>query len=287
MKKYVRMLRIKHWVKNALIFAPLFFGGALFDYRMLLKTLYAFLVFGLTASLVYITNDINDVEKDRQHPTKCKRPIASGEVSINVAKGFCVSLVWIIIMMSLVAVFCNIYSYVAVIWLFIYIVINLIYSKGGKNIPVIDVVLLAAGFLIRLYYGAQVIQIDISAWLYLTVLSGAFYMGMGKRRNELKNVSEGETRAVLKKYNYAYLDKNMYVCIAFAEITYALWAMQSEHSGLMYTVPIVMIIFMKYSLNIEDSDSEGNPMDVLLGDKLLLVCVLLYGIVSFFSIYVL
>ena len=112
-------------------------------------------------------------------------------------------------------------------------------------------------------------------------------MGMGKRRNELKNVSEGETRAVLKKYNYAYLDKNMYVCIAFAEITYALWAMQSEHSGLMYTVPIVMIIFMKYSLNIEDSDSEGNPMDVLLGDKLLLVCVLLYGIVSFFSIYVL
>ena len=110
---------------------------------------------------------------------------------------------------------------------------------------------------------------------------------MGKRRNELKNVSEGETRAVLRKYNYAFLDKNMYVCIAFAEVTYALWAMQSEHSGLMFTVPVVMVIFMKYSLNIEADDSEGNPMDVLLEDKLLLVCVLLYAIIAFFSIYVL
>lgn len=287
MKKYVRMLRVKHWLKNVLIFAPVFFGGALFDYEMIAKALYAFLTFGLASSVVYIINDINDVEKDRKHPTKCKRPIASGEVSMNVAKGFCVALILMIIMMSLVAVFSNIYSYVAVIWLVAYVVINLFYSICGKHIPVVDVVLLAAGFLIRLYYGAQVVQVDISAWLYLTVLAGAFYLGMGKRRNELKNVSDGETRAVLKKYNYAFLDKNMYVCIAFAEITYALWAMQSEHSGLMYTVPVVMVIFMKYSLIIEADDSEGNPMDVLLGDKLLLACVLIYGLIAFFSIYVL
>ena len=193
----------------------------------------------------------------------------------------------LVAVMSFAAVFLDLYSYVAVIWLVAYIVINLIYSKWGKHVPVVDVVLLAVGFLIRLYYGAQVVQVDISAWLYLTVLAGAFYLGMGKRRNELKNVSEGETRAVLRKYNYAFLDKNMYVCIAFAEVTYALWAMQSEHSGLMFTVPVVMVIFMKYSLNIEADDSEGNPMDVLLEDKLLLVCVLLYAIIAFFSIYVL
>ena len=287
MKKYVRMLRVKHWLKNVLIFAPLFFGGALFDYNMILKSVYAFFTFGLAASAVYIINDINDVEKDRKHPTKCRRPIASGEVPINEAKVFCIIMFLLVVVMSLVAVFTNIYSCVAVIWLVAYIVINLLYSKWGKNVPVVDVVLLAAGFLIRLYYGAQVVEINISAWLYLTVLAGAFYLGMGKRRNELKNTSDGETRAVLKKYNYDFLDKNMYVCIAFAELTYALWAMQSGHSGLMYTVPVVMIIFMKYSLNIEADESEGNPMDVLLEDKLLLVCVLLYGIIAFLSIYVL
>ena len=85
MKKYVRMLRVKHWLKNVLIFAPLFFGEVLFNYTMIAKSFYAFLAFGLAASVVYIINDINDVEKDRKHPTKCKRPIASGEVSIKAA----------------------------------------------------------------------------------------------------------------------------------------------------------------------------------------------------------
>ena len=115
MKKYVRMLRVKHWLKNVLIFAPLFFGEVLFNYTMIAKSFYAFLAFGLAASVVYIINDINDVEKDRKHPTKCKRPIASGEVSIKAAWVFCAMLVLLVAVMSFAAVFLDLYSYVAVI----------------------------------------------------------------------------------------------------------------------------------------------------------------------------
>lgn len=287
MKNYLKLLRVKHYIKNVLIFMPLFFDANLFDFSLFAKTFYAFIPFCLGTSVVYIINDINDVEKDRRHPTKCKRPIASGAVSVSAAKRFAAAITIILTAMSLAAIFCKIYSPSAVCILVIYIFINFFYSSGLKNIPIVDIAILAAGFLIRLYYGAFVSQVKVSSWLYLTVLGGAFYLGMGKRRNELQKNETGSTRSVLKKYNYAFLDKNMHVCMAFTEITYALWAVQNDHQGLKWTVPIVMLIFMKYSLTIESEDSEGNPMDVLLSDRLLILLVVIYIVTVFVNIYVL
>lgn len=285
MKSYLKLLRIKHYFKNFLIFSPLFFGAKLLDINLLLKSIYSFIPFCLGTSVIYIINDIKDVEKDKRHPIKCKRPIASGEVSISSARILCVVVFLITIMCSVAAVVFDLYHVSAIVWLAAYMGINLMYSTGLKNLPVLDVLILAIGFIIRVYYGSCVTGIAVSEWLYLTVLGGSFYLGMGKRRNELKNSGGDVTRSVLKKYNYEFLDKNMYVCIAFTEVCYALWTAQSSHKYLMWTIPIIMVIFMKYSLDIEMENSEGNPIDVLLGDKVMMGLVMLYVAIVFVCIY--
>ena len=285
LKKYLELLRIKHYVKNILIFMPVFFGGGILQRENILAILYSFVPFCLGASVVYIINDICDAEKDRKHPTKCRRPIASGAVKKSSAVVLLCVIIAIAALMSVYAGVSGLYSYYAPLWLLFYIALNLAYSKGLKNIPVIDVLILAAGFVIRLYYGSCVTGTEVSSWLYLTVVGGAFYLGMGKRRNEITRQNDGETREVLKKYTYDFLDKNMHVCVAFTQVCYALWAVQSEHKYLMWTVPIVMVIFMKYSLDIEQKDSEGNPVDILLSDPVLLLLALLYAVIVVISIY--
>ncbi|MBE5936394.1 MAG: prenyltransferase [Lachnospiraceae bacterium] len=287
MKKYISLLRVKHYVKNLLILTPLFFGEGIFDMKTLTNVVYALIIACLVSSTIYILNDINDIEKDRKHPVKCNRPLASGIISIRMAITILIVLYIAIILLSTLALFKNIFSYDALLWLIAYIIINLLYSRGLKNVPVMDVVILASGFVIRLYYGSCVANVAVSSWLYLTVLGGAFYLGMGKRRNELQKQSVGDTREVLRKYSYAFLDKNMHMCAVFTEVCYALWAVQNQHKTLMWTVPIVMIIFMKYSLDIESTESDGNPIDVVLEDKTLLLLLVLYALVVFLSIYVL
>lgn len=288
---YIKLLRIKHYLKNILIFAPLFFGfmdkeEGKTSFPTIYKTFYAYILFCLCSSIVYIINDMNDMNYDRKHPVKRHRPIASGVISICAAKVFLVSLCLIVIGMSTYVFMTDMFDYAAIIWLLGYVIINLVYSLGGKNIPIMDIVILASCFVIRLYYGSVVAQIEVSPWLYLTVLGGAFYLGMGKRRNEIKNQPKGDTRHVLKKYNYDFLDKNMHICAAFTEMAYALWTIQHPNKMLLWTVPLVMVIFMKYSLNIESEDSNGNPIDVMLSDKILIGLGIVYIIIMVICIYV-
>ncbi|MCF0124259.1 MAG: UbiA prenyltransferase family protein [Clostridia bacterium] len=285
MKKYINLLRVKHYIKNLIIFAPLFFGASLFDKYLLLETFYAFIPFCIGTSIVYIVNDINDVDKDKMHPTKCKRPIASGAISINAAKKFAFVLIIILSVLLIIPVLLEEFSLRTIVIVYAYIFINYAYSAGLKKIPIVDIAILALGFIIRLYYGSFVSGVEVSSWLYLTILGGAFYLGMGKRRNEFQKNVEGNTRDVLKEYNYSFLDKNMYVCLAFTEVTYALWAIQDQHKQMMWTVPIVMLIMMKYSLHIETEDSEGNPIDVFFSDNLLRIFVVIYVMMVFGFIY--
>lgn len=287
MKQYLKMFRVTHYVKNLLLFAPLFFARRLFDLKALALLAYMSIPFCLITSVIYIINDINDVEKDRRHPKKCKRPIASGAISIRAAKTSAVVLLLIIFAMVCAAAAMGDFHYISLFWLIVYVIINYMYSRGMKDIPILDVTILAAGYLIRLFYGASVVEVVVSPWLYLTVLAGAFYLGMGKRRNEMRNLTGENTRKVLKLYSYEFLDKNMHMCVGLAITFYSLWAIQTEYPGMIWTVPIVMIILMKYSLDIESGDSEGNPMDVFTHDRVLLalaavyvvaVCIVLYFI---------
>lgn len=285
MKHYLKLMRVHHYIKNLLVFAALACSGQLFHLEKLAAGIAGFLAFSMVSSVVYIINDIRDVEKDRKHPTKCKRPIAAGTISTSRAWGLAIVLL-------LIAVVCNwrVFHVTSTLLLALYLVLNLAYSFGLKNVPIVDVTILVAGFLIRILYGAFATEITISNWLYLTVIALAFYFALGKRRNELKQIGDGETRQVLKAYPVNFLDKNMGMCLTLANVFYALWSMDEKtmsfynNEYLIFTVPIVLLITMKYSLDIE-GESDGDPVEVLLHDKVLLTLCVLYLAVMFVILY--
>ena len=279
---YIKLMRVKHYIKNFLIFLPLIFSLSFNDFNKSITVMIGFIIFCFTCSIVYIINDINDVEKDRNHEEKCKRPIASGKVSIKEA--YILAIILFIIIL-IIAVFSHI-NYISLGILAFYFLLNVAYTKKLKNVPIVDVVILVTCFVLRVIYGATLIHVAVSNWLYLTIISFSFYLSLGKRRNELeKSENTGvNVRDVLKFYNRNFLDKNMYLCLALTIIFYALWCVDPiniEKFGtnfLVYTVPLVMVICMKYSLNIE-GNSYGDPVEVLLGDKILIGLSLIFVIV--------
>lgn len=285
MKQYLKLIRVRHYIKNMLIFAALACSGSFFDLQKLFAGMMGFLAFCLISSVVYIINDIRDREKDRLHPTKCKRPIAAGTISVK--KAAVLAAVFLV-----TAVICNcvVFHPGSSILLAVYLIINIAYSCGLKNVPILDITILVAGFLIRIMYGAMVTEITVSNWLYLTVLAVAFYFALGKRRNELRNNSSGETREVLKAYPINFLDRNMYMALTLANVFYALWSTDEKtiasynSNRLVFTVPLVLLITMKYSLNIE-GESDGDPVEVLLKDKVLMAMCVLYLLIMFVILY--
>lgn len=285
MTSYIKLLRVKHYIKNLLVYVALLCSGQFFNIDKLLKGTKAFLIFCLVSSFVYIINDIKDAEKDRMHPTKKYRPIASGEISVKNA--IIIEAVLILAVGILVSYDFNIKSTTFII---VYLLLNILYSFGLKNIPIVDVVILSSGFLIRVLFGGSVTGIEVSNWLYLTVLSISFYLALGKRRNELKKMPSGKTREVLKHYSESYLDKMMYICLGIAIVFYSLWAAEksADMGGqikIIWTVPVVLMISMAYSKNVE-GDSDGDPVEVLLHDKLLIVLCLAYVVMMGLMLYI-
>lgn len=276
MKPYIKLLRIKHYSKNVLLFLPLVFGRQLSNLTLLVQVLLGFVAFSLLASAVYILNDIRDAEKDRLHPTKKNRPIASGAVPVSRARVLAAVLLVLALVVNAFACGRAVLPWVIMC---IYLVFNLGYSLGLKNVPILDITILMLGFLLRLLYGSALVRIEISQWLYLTVVALSFFMGLGKRRNELRALqsgeTQGETRAVLNWYSYSFLDKSMYMCLTLGILFYSLWCVDVTSAGqisgkyLLWTVPLVILICLKYSLTAEGR-SDGDPVEVLFGDRWLL-----------------
>lgn len=286
MKNYIKLMRPKHYLKNFLIFVPLVFSGLILEWDSLFSSLVAFLAFCLAASVVYIINDIRDKEKDKLHDKKKSRPIAAGKVSVRNAIVLAVSLFILSFALNFVAI--NKISFDSYIYIMIYIGINLAYSFGLKNIPLVDVTILVAGFLLRVLFGASIIGVAVSNWLYLTIIAISFYLGLGKRRNEIKK-SGSKSREVLKYYSQEFLDKNMYMCLAITIVFYSLWCVDpitviKSGNLIILTVPLVILICMKYSMNIEN-DSYGDPVDVVLEDKVLTGLIIIYGVLIMAMMY--
>ena len=175
--------------------------------------------------------------------------------------------------------------------LLLYFIVNLGYSLGLKQVPFLDVVLLMSGFLLRVFYGAELINVQISSWFYLTIVSLSFYLGLGKRRNELQKCgSAGSTRKVLAFYSYEFLDKFMYLCLTLAISFYSLWSSNEtvistyNTDKLIWTVPFVIVLLMKYSCDIE-SNSFGDPVDVITHDKTLVFLSGILGLILLLLIY--
>lgn len=289
MKNYLKLIRIKHWLKNGLVVLPLFFGKEILNVNKITSVILAFLIFSMISSIIYVINDINDIENDRNHPTKKDRPLASGKISIKNA--ILVLILLLILSTSLIIYLYNKTTNIYIILIpIIYIVLNILYSLKLKQVPIIDVAILVSGFVLRVYYGGVSSDIEISTWLYLMVMFGSFYLGFGKRRNELKQNKENNTRKVLEFYNKEFLDKNMYVSLGLAIISYSLWCVDPltktniTSNYLILTIPLIMMIFQKYSLIIE-GDSDGDPIEVILNDKTLIFLLLIYIISMFVIVY--
>lgn len=286
MNRYLKLMRVHHYMKNLLVFAALVCSGQLFVPAKLCAGVLGFFAFCATSSAIYIINDIRDCEKDRRHPTKCRRPIASGAVSVRNAA--CLAVVLFVLAALFIA---PVFKLSAVLLLLLYIVLNLAYSFGLKNVPIADITVLAAGFVIRVIYGAQLTEIIISNWLYLAVFAMSFYLALGKRRGELIQVADGDTRSVLKAYPLDFLNRNMTMYLTLGNVFYALWSMDQVTTAfyhnrlLIFTVPIVLLITLKYSLTIEGA-SDGDPVEVLIHDRALLLLVLLYLAVMLGILYI-
>lgn len=285
----VKLMRPKHYIKNFLILVSITFDRNLFNPAVLGQVMLGFAAFCLLTSAVYVVNDIRDVESDRQHEVKRNRPIASGAVPIPAAWALAVGLLAAALAIQLAA-FGNREG--SLLLMAAYFAANLGYSLGLKHVPFLDIVLLVLGFVLRVLYGAAIVGSVTSAWVYLTVFALSFYLGLGKRRNELKKTrdSGGSTRKVLQYYSYEFLDKFMYLCLTLAVTFYALWSADGEITAkygtdkLIWTVPLVIIILMKYSADIE-SDSFGDPVDVVMHDKVLLGLSALLGLAVVALIY--
>ncbi len=264
MKQRLRLLRPAHCLKNILVLLPLIFSGRLSDGASVRHAVSAFICFCMVASVIYILNDLCDREADRRHPCKCTRPLASGAVRPAEAGLIAAAL------LALAAAFGVWVCFPADAWLCLgaYFLLNLAYSLELKNVPILDVALLACGFLLRVQFGAAVIGVPVSSWLYLTVLFFSFYLGFGKRRGELEQ--GGASRRVLEFYSAAFLDRAMQLCMTLALVFYSLWSAGAGMAGerMLWTVPAAVCICLRYSRAADTNG--GDPVEVLLHDRILL-----------------
>jgi len=291
MNAYLEQMRVTSYAKGLVILLPLFFAGSLFDTDLLFKVLLGVASFCLLSSAIYTINDMKDVSRDRNHATKSNRPLASGRISPAGAKALIIILLTASLCLNYIASSesGNYYSWII---MGAYITLNIGYSCfGWKNIPVIDIGIIASGFLLRLLYGSALTGIEISSWLALAVISISFYFSLVKRREE--KVSENiDTRDSLKQYDENFLNRNMYMCLALSIVFYALWSVDATtiarlgNNMLVWTVPLIMIICMRYNLIAEmPADEKTEPLDVLLKDKLLICTVLVYLAILIAAIY--
>ena len=290
MKNYLKLIRVKHWLKNFLVVLPLFFSINLFNTNLIYKCILAFIIFSFSSSIVYIINDLSDLEKDKLHPIKKYRPLASNKISKKNA--ISIIIILILLLVPLIGLLYKLQNNIFVILMpIIYIVVNILYTKLLKNVPIIDVTIIVIGFLLRVLYGGVSIDVQVSKYLYLMIIFGSYFLGFGKRRNEI--IKNGyKSRKVLSMYNKDFLDKNMYVAFSLAIVSYTLWCVDPTtiasigNDYVFWTIPLLMIILQLYSLNIE-GNSHGDPIEVVINDKKLLVASIIYIVVMGGIIYIL
>jgi 4-hydroxybenzoate polyprenyltransferase len=288
-KALIKTMRPRQWSKNLVIFAALVFDRQLGPghWEATLRTLAGFFIFCLLSGLVYIINDIVDVEADRIHPDKQNRPIASGQLPVNVA---ILAALMIFVVVMPVSFWLSIgFGLVAAI----YLVENLAYSKWIKHIPLLDVFFIALGFVLRVVAGVTLIHVTrFSPWLYVVITLGALYIGFGKRRAELALLAgdANSHRRVLEGYTIPLLDQFITIVSATTIIAYSLYTFSAPNLPgnhvMMLTIPFVLYGVFRYLYLIQVEHSGGAPEEVLLGDRPLQITILLWGLAILLIFYV-
>jgi 4-hydroxybenzoate polyprenyltransferase len=283
----IKTMRPRQWTKNAVLFAALVFDRQLTNLPALVSTIAGFFIFCLLSGVVYIINDLADVEADRRHPVKCRRPIASGELPARVA------VVAVIVILVVIFPLSVLLSPGFAVIAFIYFVTNLAYSKWIKHIPLLDVLSIALFFVLRVAAGVVLIVVArFSPWLYVLTSLGALYIGFGKRRAELALLA-GEAQAhrrVLDGYTIPLLDQYITVLSGMTIIAYSLYTFSApnlpENHVMMLTIPFVIYGIFRLLYLIQVTHSLGAPEEVLLSDRPLQIAIALWGISVILIFYI-
>lgn len=289
LKASLSILRIPQWIKNFFLFAPLIFSKHLFEAGYFWTEVIAFAVFCLISSAAYIINDIADRDVDRRHPIKRTRPLAAG--TMNIPTAVVLALFLLAVSVALAKDLPINFQLVATL----YIVMNVAYSFWLKHVILLDVFIVAAGFMIRVLAGAYAINVATSHWLVLCTLFVSLFLSTSKRRGELvmsQQIEGYEGRAVLRQYDLASIDQIMTVAAAGMAISYALYTVAERTvtmfgtENLIFTTVFVLFGIFRYFILIKTKPMEDNPVRLLLGDLLIMVNIVAWFITCVLIIYV-
>lgn len=282
----LKTMRPRQWTKNGFVFFALIFDKQLFQPEAFLRTMAGFIMFCLVSSVVYIINDITDIEADRLHPKKKLRPLPSGKLPVPVA--------WAVA--GLIVLVCLPLAY----WLSVgfgivltgYLLMNLAYSRWLKHIPILDVFIIAAGFVLRVEAGVTLITVErFSPWLYVVTTLGALYLGFGKRRAELTLLAKGagSHRKVLEGYSLPLLDQYLTIVATGTIVFYSFYTFFApnvpENHSMMLTIPFFIYIIFRYQYLVHMTDHTGAPDEVLLTDRPMQLALALMGLTIFVVFY--
>lgn len=278
----VKLIRVRQWVKNLFVFIPHFFAATL-DWQVFTESLAAFFAFSFTASSIYVVNDYLDIEQDRLHPKKKHRPLAAGTISKKDAIVIFSALLFTSIG---IGIWQNSMPLLGILGF--YFVMNLAYSAKLKHIPIIDIVIIAIGFLLRIFAGASIQQLFVSHWLILLTFLLALVLALGKRRGEYLHKLEGKkTRKVLDGYNIQFIDTSLAVLVAITIVCYIMYTISEEamvrvnSKYLYFSTLFVLLGLLRYFQQTFVFQSTESPTEFFLKDRFLQIVLLLWG--SFFG----
>lgn len=275
----LKTVRPKQWIKNLFVFAALVFDEKLFQPGPLARTVAGFFLFCLLSSVVYIVNDLVDIEKDRQHPVKCRRPLASGRLSPSVAVAAAAGIVavglplsfWLDVRFGVVAL--------------LYVLLMMAYSFRLKNIVIIDVMAIAGGFVLRVIAGASLVQVErFSPWLYVCTTLLALFLAVGKRRHELFLLEDnaGSHRAILAEYNMPLVNELTSILVSTTIIAYSLYSFSAPNlpanHAMMLTIPFVLYCLFRYLQLLHVKNEGGAPEDIVVQDRPLMAAFVLWAL---------
>ncbi|NJN26105.1 MAG: decaprenyl-phosphate phosphoribosyltransferase [Cyclobacteriaceae bacterium] len=286
--QFIKLLRVKHWIKNTFLFIPLFFSGGFFDFSKYPLLILGFISYSLMASCIYILNDIRDVESDRIHPEKRNRPIASGAISKRNA---------IILMVIIGLIGISLAIFIKTKFLFvlcIYLLLNILYSSGLKKIAILDIIIVAIGFNIRVKAGGVIAEIAISEWLMVMVFLLSLFIVIAKRRDDtlIKEKTGVDMRKVSSKYNESFLNVSIAMLASIIIVSYLIYTLSPavvdrfETHRLYYNSIFVIAGILRYlQISFVENDS-GSPTKLLYKDRFIQVCILLWLGSFYFLIYI-
>ncbi len=285
--KYIELVRLNNWVKNLFIFIPLFFSSELFNSEKFTNTLIVFLGFCFVASFVYIINDVLDLEFDKNHSEKKKRPIVSKQISIKRAL-----IIAAILLLTGVFIIGKLNMNVLYLSLF-YVILNIMYSFKLKHFPIIDFFIISVGFVIRILMGGEIGEIILSKWIILMVFLLSLFIAVSKRRDDVFQYEEKDqlNRLVVEKYSLVFMDKIITIISSVLIVSYLLFVTSEEvmlrykSDNLIFTFIFVLLGIFRYNQLTYVYRNTGSPLKIFFKDRFLQTVIFLWTFIFFYILY--